>query len=125
MDTGAATVTRDQRRGEASILRRIWRLHFWVALFSAPALITLACTGLVILYTQPLDMWLHKDLKAVAQGSQQVSLDDQVAAARQHIGADMVLDGVIPPDAPGHSTEVDFAPAEVAEVGNAISSSVH
>lgn len=116
-DTEASAVDRDQRRGEGAALRRIWRLHFWVALFSAPALIVLACTGLVILYTQPLDLWLHHDLKVVAQGSQQVSLDDQVAAARQHVGPEMVLDGVIPPDAPGRSTEVDFASAEVAEVG--------
>lgn len=115
-----ATVDRDKRRGEAAVLRKIWRLHFWVALFAAPALITLACTGLVILYAQPLDLWLHHDLKVVAQGSQQVSLDDQVAAARQHVGAEMVLDGVIPPDSPGRSTEVDFASPEIAGERNLI-----
>jgi len=122
MDTGPAAVEvaaadRDRRRGESAVLRKIWRLHFWVALFAAPALITLACTGLVILYSQPLDLWLHRDLKVVAQGSQQVSLDDQLAAARQHVGAEMILDGVIPPDAPGRSTEIDFASPEAPEVG--------
>lgn len=119
-DTEANAVDRDQRRGEGAVLRRIWRLHFWVALFSAPALIVLACTGLVILYTQPLDLWLHHDLKVVAQGNQQVSLDDQVAAARQHVGPEMVLDGVIPQDAPGRSTEVDFASPDSAGERNLI-----
>ena len=60
------TVEREQRRGEAAVLRRIWRLHFWVGLLAAPALIVLACTDLVILYSQPLDLWLDRDLKVVA-----------------------------------------------------------
>ncbi len=50
------TVERGQRRGDAATLRRIWRLHFWVGLFAAPTLLLLACTGLIILYTQPLDL---------------------------------------------------------------------
>ena len=36
-------------RGDAAVLRRIWRLHFWVGLFAAPVLVTLALSGLVIL----------------------------------------------------------------------------
>ena len=77
----------------------------------------LACTGLVILYTQPLDLWLNHDLKVVPQGISDVSLDDQVVAARQHVGSDMELDAVTPPDSPDRSTQVDFLPAEVPEVG--------
>lgn len=107
-----AIVDRDQDRGQAAVLRRIWRLHFWVGLFAAPALVVLASTGLVILYSQPLDLWLNRDLKVVAQAGQQVSLDEQVATARKQMAADHVLDAVIPPDGPGRSTEVDFAPAE-------------
>lgn len=76
------TVEREQRRGEAAVLRRIWRLHFWVGLLAAPALIVLACTGLVILYSQPLDLWLDRDLKVVAATNAPVSLDNQIAAAR-------------------------------------------
>lgn len=111
------TVEREQRRGEAAILRRIWRLHFWVGLFAAPALITLACSGLIILYSQPLDLWLNRDLKVVAQSASQVSLDAQVDTARREAGPDMVLDAVTPPDAPGRSTQVDFLPADAPEVG--------
>ncbi|MFZ4372979.1 MAG: PepSY-associated TM helix domain-containing protein [Mycobacterium sp.] len=108
---------REQRRGEAAILRRIWRLHFWVGLFAAPALITLACTGLIILYTQPLDLWLHRDLKVVAPSASSVSLDTQIATAREQVGSDMVFDAVTPPAGPDGSTQVDFLPAETPEVG--------
>jgi len=106
------TVDRAQRRGEAAVLRRIWRLHFWVGLFAAPALLTLACTGLIILYSQPLDLVLNRDLRVVTEGPSQVSLDDQVATARAEVGPEMVLDGVTPPSALDRSTRVDFAPPE-------------
>lgn len=111
------TVEREQRRGGAAVLRRIWRLHFWVGLFAAPALIVLACTGLIILYTQPIDLWLNRDLKVVAATNTPVSLDTQVAAARDHVGAGMVLDAVTPPQAPDRSTQVDFLPEEDPGVG--------
>ena len=54
------TIERQQRRGDAAVLRRIWRLHLWVGVFAAPALLVLACSGLVILYSQPLDLWLNR-----------------------------------------------------------------
>jgi len=106
------TVEREQRRGGAATPRRIWRLHFWVGLFAAPALLTLACTGLIILYSQPLDLMLNRDLRVVTEGPSQVSLDDQVATARAQVGPEMVLDGVTPPSALDRSTRVDFAPPE-------------
>jgi uncharacterized iron-regulated membrane protein len=115
-DVETATVERDQRRREASVLRRIWRLHFWVGLFAAPTLAVLACTGLVILYTQPLDDWLNHDLKVVAQGGAHVPLDEQVLAARQHVGPGFQLDAVTPPDGPTRSTQVDFVSEEPAGV---------
>lgn len=107
----------DQRRGQAALLRRIWRLHFWVGLFAAPTLIVLACTGLIILYTQPLDLWLHRDLKVVSPAASAVSLDDQIATARQHAGPAMVLDAVTPPESANRATQVDFLPAEQPGVG--------
>ena len=100
------------RRGDSAVLRRIWRLHFWVGLFAVPVLVVLACTGLVILYSQPLDDWLNKDLFVVTQGPQSVPLDDQVAAAQEHVGAGYAVDAVTPSDQPGHSTRVDFLPPD-------------
>ena len=117
------TVERGQRRGDAATLRRIWRLHFWVGLFAAPTLLLLACTGLIILYTQPLDLWLHRDLTVVSQpnpastGTSPVSLDTQVDAARQQVPADMILDAVTPPEAPDRSTQIDFMAPETADIG--------
>ena len=77
----------------------------------------LACTGLIILYTQPLDLWLHSDLKVVTPTTSTVSLDDQVATARQRVGPDMVFDAVTPPQDAGASTQVDFLPAEESGIG--------
>lgn len=106
----------EQRRGEAAVLRRIWRLHFWVGLFTAPVLLVLACTGLLILYAQPLALWLDRDLMTVPPGTTRVSLDDQVATAREHVGADLTLDAVTPTPAPGASTRVDFVPSDTSDV---------
>lgn len=108
---------RQQRRGEAAVLRRIWRLHFWIGVFAAPVLLTLACTGLVILYSQPLDLLLNRALLVVPQSAGQVPLDGQVAEARQQVPAGMMLDAVTPPERSGRSTRVDFMPAEAPEVG--------
>lgn len=110
-------VGREERRGQAAIVRRIWRLHFWVGLFAAPVLAVLACTGLIILYTQPMDLWLHRDLQVVSPSSSTVSLDDQISTARQHVSTDMVLDAVTPPESANRSTQVDFLPAETPDVG--------
>ncbi len=103
------------RRGNAAVLRRIWRIHFWVALFAAPALLLLACSGLVILYSQPLDTWLNRDLFVVEQGHEALPLDDQVATAKQHVGADYSVDAVIPPAGPDRSTRVDFLAPDAPE----------
>ncbi|AEV74275.1 putative iron-regulated membrane protein [Mycolicibacterium rhodesiae NBB3] len=99
-----------KRRADAVALRRIWRLHFWVGLFAAPALVLLACSGLVILYTQPINDWLHRDLYVVASGPETIPLDDQIAVSERNVGADYILDAVIPPAGPESSTRVDFLP---------------
>jgi uncharacterized iron-regulated membrane protein len=109
-----ATVT-TKRRGDAAVLRRIWRLHFWVGLFAAPVLVTLALSGLVILYTQPIDNWLNRELFVVGQGAETVPLDAQVATAREHVGADYGLDAVTPASEPGQSTRVDFLSPDAPE----------
>lgn len=110
-----STTATPTRRGDAAVLRRIWRLHFWVGLFAAPVLVVLALSGLVILYSQPLDSWLDHDLLVVAQGPETIPLDDQVAVAKQHVGADYSLDAVTPPAEPGRSTRVDFLPPDAPE----------
>jgi uncharacterized iron-regulated membrane protein len=102
------TMTPSKRRADSATLRRVWRLHFWVGLFAAPVLLVLSCTGLVILYSQPLDNWLNHDLFVVSEGPTSVPLDDQVSVAKQHVDADFSLDAVTPPDGSDKSTRVDF-----------------
>ncbi len=110
-------MTSPERRADAAVLRRIWRLHFWVGLFAAPVLVTLACSGLVILYSQPIDDALNGNLLLVAQGPESVPLDEQVTTAKHRLGADYVLDAVVPPAGPGRSTRVDFRAPDAAEHG--------
>lgn len=105
------TVKPSQRRADSALLRRIWRLHFWVGLFAAPVLVVLACSGLVILYSQPLDAWTNKHLLVVEPGPQTVALDAQVATAKQHVNATATLEAVTPPDGPKSSTRLDFLAA--------------
>lgn len=102
------TTENSTRRGGDAVLRRIWRLHFWVGLFAAPVLVVLACSGLVILYSQPLDALLNRHLLVVEQGAQTVPLDAQIATAKQHAGPGDTLEAVTPPDRPDSSTRVDF-----------------
>lgn len=117
-----STAISSQLRGNAAVLRRIWRLHFWVALFATPPLVVLACSGLIILYSQPLDTWLNRDLLVVAQGPDTVPLDEQVDTAAQQVGPGYSLDAVTPAAGPGRSTRVDFvapdAPQYPAGEGN-------
>ncbi|MCV7175856.1 PepSY-associated TM helix domain-containing protein [Mycolicibacterium sphagni] len=97
---------------DTAVLRRIWRLHFWAGLFAAPVLVVLACSGLAILYSQPLDTLLNGHLLVVEPGPQTVPLDEQVAVAKQHVGATDTLEAVTPPDAQDSSTRVDFVAAD-------------
>ncbi|RPA58541.1 PepSY domain-containing protein [Gordonia oryzae] len=111
--------SRANRRASTAVLRRIWRLHFWVGLFAAPVLVTLALSGLVILYSQPLDNFLNRDLFVVQQGASTVPLDRQVAVAIAHIGDAGTLEAVTPPDKPDHSTRIDFTATDAQSYPNA------
>ncbi len=97
-----------RRRADSAVLRRIWRLHFWVALFTAPTLFVLSLSGLIILYTGPLDSLLNRNLVHVSQGEQTVPLDQQIAVAEEQVPTGYVFDAVTPPAGPDRSTRVDF-----------------
>jgi uncharacterized iron-regulated membrane protein len=102
------TTVSSKRRADAAVLRRVWRLHFWVGLFAAPVLVVLALSGLVILYTHPLDSWLDRALLVVEQGAATVPLDDQIAVAREQVPDDYALDAVTPQASDHASTRVNF-----------------
>jgi uncharacterized iron-regulated membrane protein len=60
--------------------RSAWRIHFYAGMFSIPFLLLMAVTGLVILYTQPLQDLTQGDLRTVARSADAVSYDEQAAA---------------------------------------------
>lgn len=60
--------------------RSIWRIHFYSGMFAMPFILLMAVTGLVILYTQPIEDLTQGDVRKVDVGESQISYDDQVAA---------------------------------------------
>lgn len=83
--------------------RSVWRIHFYAGMFSIPFLLLMAVTGLVILYTQPLQDATQADVRTVTVGEQRVSYDDQAAAiAEAH--PDWTILGFTVPNEPARST---------------------
>ncbi len=90
--------------GKASrIWRGLWRTHFYAGFFAAPILVLLAITGLVILYTQPIQDATQGDLRTVTPAGQTVSLDQQRDAVAEAF-PDAEIAGVTPPIDDSHAT---------------------
>lgn len=62
-----------------TLWRALWRTHFFAGLIIAPALLWFAFTGLIILYTDPVDEALNGDVMTVQVGDSEVPLDAQLA----------------------------------------------
>jgi hypothetical protein len=60
IDTDSAAADRTSRRW-----RSIWRIHFYAGMFSMPFIVLMAVTGLVILYTQPIQDLTEGDMRSV------------------------------------------------------------
>jgi uncharacterized iron-regulated membrane protein len=63
--------------------RALWRTHFFAGLIIAPALLWFAFTGLIILYTDPVDEALNGDVMTVQVGDNEVPLDAQLATVQR------------------------------------------
>jgi uncharacterized iron-regulated membrane protein len=63
----------------SNLWRALWRTHFFAGLIIAPALLWFAFTGLIILYTDPVDEALNGDVMTVQVGDNEVPLDAQLA----------------------------------------------
>ena len=63
--------------------RTIWRVHFYSGVFSMPFLLLMAFTGLVILYTQPIQSLSQDDLRTVTDTGDWVSFDQQEQAVEK------------------------------------------
>ncbi|HEX5365643.1 MAG TPA: PepSY domain-containing protein [Acidimicrobiales bacterium] len=87
--------------------RSVWRIHFYSGMFALPFIALMAVTGLVILYTQPIQDLTEGELRKVDVGSATVPYDEQVAAVeRAHPHATAV--SLTPPAAPDRATVVGF-----------------
>lgn len=87
----------------SQLWRSLWRTHFYAGFFAAPILILLAITGLVILYTQPIQDTAQSELRKVTPAGRAITLDEQRAVvAREYPEAE--ISGVTPPIDRDHST---------------------
>jgi uncharacterized iron-regulated membrane protein len=83
--------------GDRSRFRRtVWRTHFYAGVFAMPVLVMLAITGLVILYTDPINDLQFAELQRVEASSEPVTLDEQREAVEQAY-AEWSIQSVIPP----------------------------
>mgnify|MGYP006282705821 CR=1 FL=1 len=84
--------------------RNLWRVHFYSGAIVAPFLLLFAVTGLVILYTQPIQDGFQKDLRRVeVVDSQFVSFDKQAIAVETALPDDKIV-SMTPPRDSGAST---------------------
>jgi uncharacterized iron-regulated membrane protein len=65
-----------------SLLRVVWRWHFYAGIVVAPVLITLAVTGGLYVFKDEIERALNADVVFVTPQESRLSLDEQVAAAR-------------------------------------------
>ena len=78
--------------------RSVWRIHFYSGMFSIPFLLLMAVTGLVILYTQPLQDLTQSGLRTVDRGAERVSFDEQAAAVEAAYPDATVISLTVPAD---------------------------
>ena len=83
--------------------RQLWRFHFYSGVITAPFLILFAVTGLVILYTQPIQDAFQSEMRRVEQGTNVVSYDKQALAVEAAIKDDPII-AMTPPRDSGAST---------------------
>lgn len=79
--------------------RTVWRVHFYAGMFAMPFMLLMALSGLVILYTQPIQDLTEGDLRRVdAQEQEYVSYDVQAQAVADAYPDDPVVSLTVPRD---------------------------
>ncbi len=90
--------TRDAA-GEASRRwRSVWRIHFYAGMFAMPFILMMALTGLVILYTQPIQDLSEGGMRSVADQGELMSFDTQEQAVETAFPDLAVLSMTVPSD---------------------------
>jgi uncharacterized iron-regulated membrane protein len=85
--------------------RSVWRIHFYSGIFALPFIVLMALSGLVILYTQPIERFTQGELRTVDSSGPVISLDQQVRTVEQAFPGTKVT-SVTPPSTPQNSTVV-------------------
>ncbi len=83
--------------------RALWRVHFYAGIFSFPFILLMALTGLVILYTQPIQDATERHLRVVPSSSKTVSYDTQARNVEAAYPNAKITSLVVAPDS-SHST---------------------
>lgn len=93
----------DERAASSRQWRSVWRIHFYSGMFAIPFILLMAVTGLVILYTQPIQDLTEGDLRTVPVGEARASFDEQ-AAAVEEAHPDAIVLSMTAPSAPDRAT---------------------
>lgn len=93
-----ATLTREERASRR--WRTVWRVHFYAGMFAMPFMLLMALSGLVILYTQPIQEYVFEgDVRRVdAQEQAYLPYDDQAEAVALAYPDDPVVSLTVPRD---------------------------
>ncbi len=76
---GATTIDLDATAEASRRWRSVWRIHFYAGMFAMPFILLMALSGLVILYTQPIQDLTQGDLRSVDRAGDVVSFDELAA----------------------------------------------
>lgn len=83
--------------------RSLWRVHFYSGMFAMPFILLMAVTGLVILYTDPIQQATEGGIRSIeARSTEYVSFDKQAAAVATAYPDGTVFD--LTPPADGEAT---------------------
>jgi uncharacterized iron-regulated membrane protein len=78
--------------------RSVWRLHFYAGMFAIPFLLMMAATGLVILYTTPIQNATEGHVRVVDDTGDPISFDLQEQAVEQAYPDRSVVSLTVPKD---------------------------
>ena len=108
---GADATSGSQSAQASRRWRTVWRIHFYAGMLALPMLVLLALTGLIILYTEPIDNAFGANLRRVVPAGEVVSLDIQRAAVEAAF-PDLEVSGVTTPRGAGRATRFTMATEE-------------
>jgi uncharacterized iron-regulated membrane protein len=93
---GSVVIAHDKGAAASRRWRSLWRLHFYSGIFAMPFIVLMAVTGLVILYTQPIQSLLDGEKRSVTSGTVAMPYEIQAKAA-QAVFPKAVVTGVVTP----------------------------